>query len=136
MCRHEGRVRTQGEGGRQLAEERTLRRSPPCPHLALGVPPPELRKINSCCLSPLGLRHFVTAALLCPRPSTQEAQGGGKSCPPRVRPLPPNPRSLASRDHRRLRGPRTELETPHAVVPGGAVEEEGRAGTRVSRLPR
>lgn len=64
MCRHEGRVRTWGEGGRRLAEERTLRRSPPCPHLALGVPPPELRKINSCCLSPLGLRHFVSSPAL------------------------------------------------------------------------
>lgn len=91
MCRHEGHVRTWGEDGHRLAEEKSLRRNPPCPHLALGVPPPELRKINSCCLSPLGLWHLVTAALLCPLPSTQEAQGGSKSCrPPRSLP-PPTP---------------------------------------------
>ena len=92
------------------------------------VPPPELRTMRSCRVSALvcgTLPQWPSSAHCHPhrRPGWQQEL----STTPAETPAP-QPRSLASRDHhcaRRPRGLRTELETPHPVAPGGAVEEAG-----------
>ena len=73
MCRHEGHVRTRGEDGRRLAEERSLGRSPPA-RTWPSRPASGTQDDAQLPCKRLGLRHVATAALLCPLPSAQEAR--------------------------------------------------------------